>query len=191
MKLAQVELDIIGAAKDKELPGTEYIETDNIGSGFGPWLSSIMSFAMLIAAILVLFYLIWGAFEWITSAGDKSKLEKARQKITGAVTGIIVLAAVTAIFMVIQQFLGIQVFTFTGSTASGGGGTGGGGNQQGNCVITGTPVSDGGNGEYCSQGIAMVQCFGPDSHLGYNHYDPCYCQDGSQYQLPGYDFSRC
>lgn len=190
MKLAQVELDIIGAAKDKNLPGTENIQTDNIGSGFGPLVSSIMSFAMLIAAILVLFYLIWGAFEWITSAGDKGKLEKARQRITGAVTGIIVLAAVTAIFMVIQQFLGIQVFTFTGSTA--GGGTGGGsGTEQGNCVVTGSPVSDGGTGGYCSQGIAMVQCFGPDNHLDYNHYDPCSCQDGSQYQLAGYDFSRC
>lgn len=118
MKLAQVELDIIGAAKDKNLPGTAHIETDNIGSGFAPWLGSIMSFAMLIAALLVFFYLLWGGFEWVTSGGDKGKLEKARQRITGAVTGIVILASVTAIFMVIQQFLGIQVLTFVPSTTT-------------------------------------------------------------------------
>lgn len=186
MKIAQVNLDIIGEAKDRELPGTENISTDNLGSGFAPLVGSILSFAMLIAALLVFFYLIWGAFEWITASGDKGKLEKARQRMMGAITGIIVLSAVTALFMVIQQFLGIQVFTFAGTTA--GGGNGGG---NGTCQITGTPVSDGGAGGYCSQGIAMVECVGPDSHLNYNHYDPCYCQDGAQYQLPGYDFSRC
>lgn len=189
MKIAQVNLDIIGEAKDRELPGTENIQTDNLGSGFAPLVGSILSFAMLIAALLVLFYLIWGAFEWITSSGDKGKLEKARQRMMGAVTGIIVLAAVTALFMIIQQFLGISVFTFAGSTANGGGG--GGGTAQDTCVITDSQVNDGGAGNYCTQGAAMVRCMGPDEHLNYNHYDPCSCVDGAQYQRSGYDFSGC
>jgi len=191
MKLAQVQLDCAQKAVDNAVPGTASLDPANHASGFGPLVGSIMSFIMLIAALLVFFYLIWGGIEWITSAGDKSKLEKARQRITGAVTGIIVLSAVTALFMIVQQFLGIQVFTFLGSpTANGGGGAGGGGGQA-SCTVTEQTVSAGGSAGYCSQGIAMVQCFGSDSHLSYNHYDPCFCQDGAQYQISGYDFSKC
>jgi|GEM_PF-419917 hypothetical protein len=81
-------------------------------SNFSHLLSSIMSFVMAIAAIMVLLYLLWGAIEWITSAGDKGKLESARNRITQAAVGIIVLSATTAFFVVLQQFLGIKILTF-------------------------------------------------------------------------------
>lgn len=116
MKLAQVNLDFAQQAVDQEVPGTANLDPANHASGFGALIGSILSFSMLIAAILVLLYLIWGAFEWITSQGDKSKLESARQKITGAILGIVVLATVLALFMVVQQFLGIEVFTFIGGS---------------------------------------------------------------------------
>jgi len=61
---------------------------------------------------LVFAFLIWGAIEWITSAGDKGKMESARNKISNAIVGLVILAAVTAIFLVLQQFLGIEVLTF-------------------------------------------------------------------------------
>ncbi len=187
MKIAQVPLDIAQEAVDRNVPGTSGFDTSNHGAGFGAWLSSLMSLAMALASLLVLFYLLWGAFEWITSSGDKGKLEKARQRMTGAVTGMIVLSAVTSLFILIQQFLGIQIFTFVGL---GTGGNGGGGQAQ-SCTITGSPVSDGGAGDYCTQGAAMVQCVGPDAYLNYNHYTPCYCIEGSEYQRPGYDFGGC
>ena len=190
MKLAQVQLDIAQEAVDREVPGTTNLDPANHGSGFGALIGGIMSFAMAIAALFVLFYLIWGAFEWVTSGGDKGKLEKARQRIFGAVTGIIVLSAVTALFILIQQFLGISVLTFPGLGTASGGGNGGGGNG-GSCTITGSQLNDGGAGGYCTQGAAMVKCMGPDEHLDYNHYDPCSCVDGSQYERSGYDFSGC
>ncbi|MCA9368851.1 MAG: hypothetical protein H6773_04535 [Pseudomonadales bacterium] len=190
MKLAQVQLDIAQEAVSRGVPGTTNLDPANHGSGFGALIGGIMSFAMAIAALLVLFYLIWGAFEWVTSAGDKGKLEKARQRIMGAITGIIVLSAVTALFILVQQFLGITVLSFPSLGIAGGGGNGGGGNND-ICTITGNPVNAGGPAGYCSQGNAFVQCFGPDENYNYNHYDPCYCEDGAQYQLPGYNFGKC
>ena len=194
MKLAQVTLDFAQEAIDKQVPGTANLDAANHASGFGPLMSSIFSFVMLIAAILVLFYLIWGAFEWITSAGDKGKLEKARQRISSAVLGIIVLGSVVAIFMIVQQFLGITVFTFIGSSGSTSGGASSGGSgggaavADGACVVDGSLLNDGGVGNYCTQGAAIVKCYPPEGSYLSNHYNPCSCVDGSQYERPGYTF---
>ncbi len=112
MKIAQVELNIADEAISRGAPGTANLDPTDGTVGFGSLVSSILSFVILIAAILVLFYLIWGGVEWITSGGDKGKLEKARQRITSAILGIVVLSGVLAIFSVVQQFLGIEVFSF-------------------------------------------------------------------------------
>lgn len=109
-QLAQITLDIAGEAQNQGLQGAENHSSSD--GGFGIFLGGIMNAAMTIAAILVLAFLIWGAIEWITSAGDKSKIESARNKISNAITGIIILAAVTAIFLVVQGFLGLDVLTF-------------------------------------------------------------------------------
>jgi hypothetical protein len=39
-----------------------------------------------------------GAISWITSGGDKGKIEDARNKITAAVIGILILASAWALF---------------------------------------------------------------------------------------------
>lgn len=83
--------------------------------GFGDLLSSLLSGAMVLAALVAFMFLLWGAFEWITSEGDKSKLESARNRITQALVGLIVLAATTALFILLQQFLGICVLNFGGT----------------------------------------------------------------------------
>ena len=82
----------------------------NPGRGFasdiGVVINAVLSFVMVIAALLVLLYLVWGGIEWITSGGDKSKTENARNKITAAVIGLIILAAAYAIFLLAIRFLG-------------------------------------------------------------------------------------
>lgn len=156
-------------------------------TSLGDLTSGLLSIVLVIASILLLLYLIWGAVQWITSGGDKGKLESARNRITQAVIGIIVLGSVIAVFILVQRFMGIGGFNFTFASGSGGGrGVGRGG---GNCTITGQPVLDGlTRSSYCTEGGAMVKCVGPDEHLDYNHYDPCYCVEGIDKQRPGYDF---
>jgi hypothetical protein len=82
------------------------------GKGFaldvGNLINSVLSFVMVIAALLVFLYLIWGGIEWITSGGDKSKTESARNKITAAVIGLVILAASYAILLLILNFLGFS-----------------------------------------------------------------------------------
>lgn len=56
---------------------------------------------LVVAGILLLIYLLWGAMDWITSGGEKEKLEKARNKITHAILGILVAIFALALFQVI------------------------------------------------------------------------------------------
>lgn len=113
-QLAEVNLDFIEQAVEQDLPGADTVSAEGATAGFGNLLSGLLSFLMTIGVIITLLYLLWGGLEWITSGGDKSKLEKARSRITSAVIGLIVLASVTAIFMMLQQFLGICVIKIGG-----------------------------------------------------------------------------
>ncbi len=69
-------------------------------------ITNLVNIAFVIAIILVFFYLIWGGIEWITSGGEKGKTESARNKITAAVIGLIILAAAYAILTLTLQLLG-------------------------------------------------------------------------------------
>jgi len=63
---------------------------------------------LVVSAIAVVFYMLWGAFEYISSTGDATKTEKARQKIVNAVIGIIIMiGAFTVWLVVVRDVLGI------------------------------------------------------------------------------------
>ncbi len=85
--------------------------TKGMANNFGSFLSSLLTIVMAIAALAVFIYLIWGGIEWITSGGDKGKTETARNKITAAVIGLIVLAAAYAILSIVLRFLGFSSIT--------------------------------------------------------------------------------
>lgn len=73
---------------------------------FNNLMTKALTIVMALAALLVLFYLVWGGIDWITSGGDKGKTESARNKITAAVIGLIIVAASYAIFQLVLTFLG-------------------------------------------------------------------------------------
>lgn len=106
--LYQAAINFQDRASNEVLAGSE--------TTFGEWLARIFGALLAVSALLVLIYLAWGAISWITSGGDKSKVENARNRITQAIIGLIVLAATTAIYMMIQSFLGIEVLNITGGT---------------------------------------------------------------------------
>lgn len=63
---------------------------------------------MVVAAIMVIFYMLWGAFEYITSAGDSTKAGKAQQKMVNATIGIILIIGAYSLWLVVvRDILGI------------------------------------------------------------------------------------
>lgn len=70
---------------------------------------------ILVCALFLLIYMLWGAYDWIASSGEKEKLAKAQQKITNAALGMIVVIVVLTVFSVITgQILGIFEITPNG-----------------------------------------------------------------------------
>ena len=71
----------------------------------------------IVAALATFFYMLWGAFDWITAGGESGKVESARKKITQAIIGLAVLASTAAIFLAVQSFLGVGIL-FGGSSGN-------------------------------------------------------------------------
>ncbi len=75
----------------------------------GQLISAVVGTLLIIAALLAFFYLILGGIQWITSGGDKAGMEAARNKITHAIVGLIIVGAAWAIMLLVQNFLGVTI----------------------------------------------------------------------------------
>ncbi|MBI5449635.1 hypothetical protein HY948_04970 [Candidatus Gottesmanbacteria bacterium] len=75
----------------------------------GMLISAAVGVLLILSALLAFFYLILGGIQWITSGGDKANMESARNKITHAVVGLIIVGAAWAMMVLVQNFLGVQI----------------------------------------------------------------------------------
>jgi hypothetical protein len=75
----------------------------------GQLISAIVGTLLIVAALLAFLYLILGGIKWITSGGDKAGMEEARNKITHAIVGLIIVGAAWASMTLIQNFLGVSI----------------------------------------------------------------------------------
>lgn len=96
------------AQRQPILPDSSQIEA---GGDFtiASLIASLINGAILISALAVLLYLILGGFQWLTSGGDKGKTESARNKITSALIGLLIVIASWAVYQLILQFFGIDL----------------------------------------------------------------------------------
>lgn len=72
-------------------------------------LQNVLVIIFVIAALAVLFMLIWGAFQWITSGGVKESVDAARKRITQALVGLFILALAFLITRVVGSLVGIDI----------------------------------------------------------------------------------
>lgn len=88
-------------------------EAMNIGGdkpveGLGKFIAFGINAFILIAGFSMLIYLLWGAFDWIASSGEKEKITKAQNKITNALIGMVLIFVVLVLFnLVAGNLLGI------------------------------------------------------------------------------------
>ncbi len=75
----------------------------------GNFISNAITLALGLAILVVLVMLILGAFEWITSGGDKEAVGKARGRIINALIGLAILAVAFALARVGAQFVGFDI----------------------------------------------------------------------------------
>ena len=99
--LAQVSLTDI----EKNTSGSNFA-----GKGIGYLVSEIIKYALPIAGIALLFLLISGGLQFMTSGGDPKSMEAARHRITNALVGFIIVFAAYWIVQIVGNILGLEVF---------------------------------------------------------------------------------
>lgn len=77
--------------------------------GLGFLVSRIYSLALIAAGIGFFVFLIIGGLRWILAGGDKAGLEAARNSITNAAIGLIIVVAAYAITKIIEVTLGLKI----------------------------------------------------------------------------------
>lgn len=75
------------------------------------YLPNFIGLLFVFGGLSFFFMLIWGAVSWILSGGEKNGLESAKNKITNALVGIVLLIAVFAIVKLIEMFFTVDILS--------------------------------------------------------------------------------
>lgn len=78
-------------------------------SSLGEFVQRILPLAFSVAALMVVFYFIIGAFELITSQGDKAHIVSARSKIYHSIIGFILLIVIFLVMQYLLPALGVDL----------------------------------------------------------------------------------
>lgn len=89
------------------LPGGDFANLGDLT--FGGLVSAGIRLVLIIAAVIFFFYLVWGGIAWIMSGGDKAQTENARNRITSALVGLVIVFAAWAIIQLVGTFFGVEL----------------------------------------------------------------------------------
>ncbi|HBL51948.1 MAG TPA: hypothetical protein DDZ05_01835 [Candidatus Blackburnbacteria bacterium] len=88
-------------------PKGDFLELGNIT--VAGLISSGIKLALIIAAVVFFFMLVVGGIRWILSGGDKGKTEEARNQITAALVGLVIVFSAWAITQLIRALFGVDI----------------------------------------------------------------------------------
>lgn len=95
-------IDTSGVIGTINSPVNDPLYKGDVNVALGGLLSTGLQLFFFVVAIATLIYLLLGAFEWVTSSGEKEKLTKAQNKMQAAVVGLILIVVVVVAFNVIM-----------------------------------------------------------------------------------------
>lgn len=72
--------------------------------------SGFIKLVLVVAGLAFFFILVLGGVHWILSGGDKAKTEGARNQITAALVGLVIVFSAWAILQLIKTFFGVDLF---------------------------------------------------------------------------------
>lgn len=80
------------------------------GKNLGSIISGLLPYLFAGAGLLLLLYLIYGGLSLMLSRGDPKAVQSAKDKITGALTGFIIIFAAYWLVQIVGKILGITAF---------------------------------------------------------------------------------
>jgi cytochrome bd-type quinol oxidase subunit 2 len=73
----------------------------------------LVNLALVIAALVFFFMLVMGGIKWITSQGDEGKVKEAREQVTQALIGLVIVFVAFAIAKLINAVFGVDILNLT------------------------------------------------------------------------------
>ena len=92
---------------------TQATDAKEAFKAFATVISNIIGLLTICAGLWFGFQLIIGAYAWMSSGGDKAQLEAARNRITHAFIGLLVVVSAIAVIGVFGKFLGLDILNFS------------------------------------------------------------------------------
>lgn len=71
-------------------------------------ISSVIGMLTVVASIWFMFMLLFAGYEWISAGGDQKKLSSAKDRITHAFTGLVIVVGAWSLVAVAGQFFGFN-----------------------------------------------------------------------------------
>ena len=107
--LSLLNVAVVYAADEIKLkPGGDWAGIQDLT--IGGIVAGLIRLILVIAALVFFFILVIGGIRWIASGGDKAQTENARNQITAALVGLVIVFAAWAIVQLINTFFGINIF---------------------------------------------------------------------------------
>ena len=78
------------------------------GGNVGNTLRNVIALFVVLAVVVALLYLLYGGIKWITSKGEKTEVEAARNHITAALVGLVVVFLAIFILSLVLAAFGIN-----------------------------------------------------------------------------------
>lgn len=97
------------------LPGLAGKTQEQTPALLGKFIAGLVGTMLVLATILSLAQLLQGGIQWITSGGDKTQLDGARDRITNALIGLVLVFAAWSLYLVVLRFLGISLLGDNGT----------------------------------------------------------------------------
>ena len=68
-----------------------------------------INIVLVIATVVFFFMFVMGGIQWITSGGDRGKVEMARKMIVNALIGLLIVFSIFVIIFIINQIFGVNI----------------------------------------------------------------------------------
>lgn len=79
-------------------------------NNLGAIINTVIPYLFGAAGLLLLLYLIWGGFSYMLSQGDPKAAESAKQKITNALIGFVIIFVAYWLVQLLGMILGVTQF---------------------------------------------------------------------------------
>src|SRR3989344_4955784 len=102
-----ISLAAPAAAFAQVLVPTELSKTPNLINVIQALIRFVLIFAFVVAFVMLLI----GGIRWIMAGGDEKAVEKARNTITAALIGLVVILVAYALIRIVELFFNVNVIT--------------------------------------------------------------------------------